>query len=325
MRIRRSVLVDSGRSQVFHVISRVVDRRILFEREEKEKMLLILRQLEFFSGVEMLAYCLMGNHFHLLIRVPAKPAEISDEEVERRMRYIYNEEKLSEFEEQIRQRESSGYVGYRSIFYDLMRNRMYDLSSFVKDMKLRFSKWYNAEHERVGTLWEERFKSVLVEGKENALMRVASYIELNPVRAGLVSDPGEYIWCSYGEAVAGGVRAQNGIIQLASGRGSDLSWGDAECNYRTKFQMRRMPKLGRNGGVSPPPEKGAGHDSEEPDQLETTRWRTFTRGLVIGSHEFIKKFYQSRRGYLPPNRKILSYDFSWHGDDELCTYRRMDK
>lgn len=325
MRIRRSVLVDRGRSQVFHVISRVVDRQILFEGQEKEKMLLIMRQLELFSGVELLAYCLMGNHFHLLIRVPEKPAEISDEEVERRMRFLYNEEKLSEFEEQIRQRELSGFIGYRSIFYDLMRNRMYDLSSYVKDMKLRFSKWYNAEHGRVGTLWEERFKSLLIEGSENAMMRVAGYIELNPVRAGIVSDPAEYTWCSYGEAVSGGVRAQNGIIRLASGHGSDLSWGEAESSYRTKFQMRRVRNLGRNSVVSRPHQAGTGSVSGESDEVETQRCRTFSRGLVIGSHEFINKFYQSRRQYLPQNRKIISYDFSWQGDEELCTYRRMDK
>jgi hypothetical protein len=56
---------------------------------------------------------------------------------------------------------------------------------------------------RQGTLWEERFKSVLVEGAGPALSVMAAYIDMNPVRAGLVSDPKDYRWCGNAAAVAG--------------------------------------------------------------------------------------------------------------------------
>jgi len=46
-------------------------------------------------------------------------------------------------------------------------------------------------------LWEERYKSVIVESGE-AARTIAAYIDLNPVRAGMVSDPAEYRWSSYG-------------------------------------------------------------------------------------------------------------------------------
>ena len=64
-----------------------------------------------------------------------------------------------------------------------------DLSAFMKLLKQRFSQWFNRTHQRTGTLWEERFRSVLIEGTGPALATVAAYIDLNPVRAGLVHDP----------------------------------------------------------------------------------------------------------------------------------------
>ena len=89
--------------------------------------------------------------------------------------------------------------------------RMGDVSEYMKSVKQRFSVWYNRSHQRKGTLWNERFKSVLVEGKGNPLQTMAAYIDLNPVRAGLVSDPKEYRFCGYGEAVAGRLLATKGL------------------------------------------------------------------------------------------------------------------
>ena len=88
---------------------------------------------------------------------------------------------------------------------------MGDLAVFIKEVKQRFSSLYNKSHERYGTLWAERFKSVLVEGSLSALRTVAAYIDLNPVRAGLVEDPKDYRFCGYAEALAGARQAQAGI------------------------------------------------------------------------------------------------------------------
>jgi hypothetical protein len=60
-------------------------------------------------------------------------------------------------------------------------------------------------------LWADRFKSVLLEGGE-ALAAVAAYIELNPVRAGLCTDPKDYRYCVFAEALAkGSSLARQGI------------------------------------------------------------------------------------------------------------------
>ncbi len=79
---------------------------------------------------------------------------------------------------------------------------MWDLSEFMKTLKQKFTSGFNRQQGREGTLWERRFKSVLVEGSWNCILKVAAYIDLNAVRAGLVDDPKDYRWCGYGEAVA---------------------------------------------------------------------------------------------------------------------------
>ena len=63
--------------------------------------------------------------------------------------------------------------------------RMWDLSEFMKTLKQKFTLWFNRKHDRIGVLWESRFKSVVVEGDWNSLLKVAAYIDLNSVRAGM--------------------------------------------------------------------------------------------------------------------------------------------
>ena len=67
---------------------------------------------------------------------------------------------------------------------------------------MKMTEYYNRRHQRVGTLWETRFKSMLVEGSR-ALQVVTAYIDLNPLRANLVQNPLDYRWCSYSEAARG--------------------------------------------------------------------------------------------------------------------------
>lgn len=59
----------------------------------------------------------------------------------------------------------------------------------------RYVAWFNARHERTGTLWEGRYKACLVDS-ETYVLRCARYIDLNPVRARLTSDPASYPWSS---------------------------------------------------------------------------------------------------------------------------------
>jgi hypothetical protein len=67
--MRTARLLGNGRS-FYHVVSRVVDRRKVFEGRDKEVFRKILRNQEAFTGVRVVTYCLMSNHFHLLLEIP---------------------------------------------------------------------------------------------------------------------------------------------------------------------------------------------------------------------------------------------------------------
>ena len=79
---------------IYHVVTRVVDRRFVLEAEEKEQLRVLLRMYERFSGCRILSYCLMSNHLHVLLEVPlgCKKGEslgLSDEELLRRLGGLY--------------------------------------------------------------------------------------------------------------------------------------------------------------------------------------------------------------------------------------------
>jgi len=186
----------------YHAMSRVVGGQRLLGDREKEVFRKMIWQVADFCGVEVLTYCVMSNHFHVLVRVPEQ-AEVSDRELLRRYRVLYPKPtKYQTASIQVMEQELAKDGAEAAVIRRQLLARMGDVSEYMKTLKQRFSVWYNRTHGRFGTLWAERFKSVLVEGKGNPLQTMAAYIDLNPVRAGLVDDPKDYRFCGYAEAVA---------------------------------------------------------------------------------------------------------------------------
>lgn len=70
------------------------------------------------------------------------------------------------------------------------------ISAMMQSLGRRYVRYFNRAYRRTGTLWEGRFKSCLVHS-DTYLLACQRYIELNPVRAMMVSDPAAYHWSSY--------------------------------------------------------------------------------------------------------------------------------
>lgn len=88
--------------------------------------------------------------------------------------------------------------------YALMTNHVHllltpktlgDVGRLMQALGGRYVRYLNDRYRRTGTLWEGRFKSSLVTGDDH-LLRCQCYIELNPARARMVVDPGDYAWSS---------------------------------------------------------------------------------------------------------------------------------
>jgi REP element-mobilizing transposase RayT len=205
-----------------HMMSRVVQKRFLIDEDGMGEMRRILRTQAAFAGLEVITFCFLKNHFHILVHLDPEKARgaVTDEELVRRFRALYGskrspslgvdaEELEAVFE---RQGERAETVRRK------MLARMGDVSVFMKELKTRFTFWYNETYHTVGTFWAERFRSVLVEPGSLALKAVAAYIDLNAVRAGLAETPQSYRFCGLGEAAGGQTRAQGAYAWLVRGR-----------------------------------------------------------------------------------------------------------
>ena len=294
MRTRRMKV--SGCDAVYHCMTRTVNGEFLFKDREKEVLRKMIRQVADFCGVEVLTYCIMSNHFHVLVQVPGEGV-ISDVELMRRYRVLYPKPtKYQEASVGIMETHLKAAGEEAEVIRRRLLARMSDVSEFMKALKQRFSVWYNRSHRRYGTLWSERFKSVLVEGRGNPLQTMAAYIDLNPVRAGLVEDPKDYRFCGYAEAVAGVAAATRGLIHIWSDHGAK--------QVDSALQAHRMLIFGRHASEAGLPEMTRERAlkilDEENGELPKAvilrcRVRYFTDGVIIGSAEFVRGFTGARQ------------------------------
>ena len=205
MRRPRLLAPEGFRHAIYHCVSRVVDRGKVLGREEKEQFTKYMRAYERLFGVRVLAYCVMDNHFHILVEVPQRPKLMpTNGELIGLVRETLGNQRADNLAKWIALWSEQGNQGAIEAERERWFRQMWDLAGFMKVLKQRFSQWYNGTRpkRRTGTLWEERYRSVLVEDGL-ALRAMAVYIDLNPVRAGLVMDPKDYRWSSYGEASSG--------------------------------------------------------------------------------------------------------------------------
>jgi len=85
-----------------------------------------------------------------------------------------------------------------------------DLAEIMQRLTQVYTAWFNAKYNKCGHLWQGRFKNMIV-NKDAYFLNCISYIEANPVRAGIVKSPGEYSWSSYRSRVFGN---KDGILDL---------------------------------------------------------------------------------------------------------------
>ncbi len=308
---------------IYHLIGRVVDRKFVLADEEREAFRMFMRMYESFSGCRVLSYCVMSNHYHILLEVPPMPAEgLSDVELLRRLGVLYGEAFVRSVEDElVAARTEGGLEGGNPAqvaeIHERFTYRMHNLSEFMKSMLQRFTRWFNRTHNRSGTLWEERFKSVIVESG-TAARTMAAYIDLNPVRAGMVEDPADYRWSSYGEAVGGGRKgngrkAREGLVRAITSdadTGFDAEkWKEASRRYRrlmglalerkalnAKVETSGKMRVSKNDAEAV--ERGD-NETVLPElsmaKMLRCRVRYFTDGAVIGSKEFVNKAFAGAR------------------------------
>jgi putative transposase len=313
----------------YHIVSRVVDRRMVLDANEKERFRKLMRSTEAFSGCDVLTWTALDNHFHVMLYVPA-PHNVADDELVRRLGFLYDQSVVDTIVGELGKLRADGQDFAADALKERYTYRMYDLSEFVKTLKQRFTQSYNRRHGRKGTLWEERFKSLLVGGSEAALSAVAAYIDLNAVRAGIVSDPKHYRYCGYAEAVGGSKSARRGMTRVMVSLGQKPEWRDVACKYRKLIYIRGQVRRGDNGAL---PKLGFSAQKvkavieaggELPlNELLRCRVRYFTDGAVFGAREFAQEAFERHRHHFGERRQTGGRRMQGADWGDLCILRRL--
>lgn len=281
--------IKRKQTTVYHCMTRAVAGEFLLDQAAKNVLREMQGRVAGFCGVEVLAFCIMSNHFHILVRVPER-GELSRGEVLRRYRILYEDSPAPDYpsEEVMRAILEGEDEALAQEWMDRLTVRMNDVSEFMRILKHRLTLWYNKKHERYGTLWAERFKSVLIENRSEVLRTVAAYLDLNPVRAGLVEDPADYPWCSYREAMVGNPSAQAG---LAAAMGKE-QWDAAAPTYRVLL-FGTGGVVRRSGQATIPAERVRevleSGGTLEPHELLRCQVRHFSAGAILGSKSFVRE------------------------------------
>ncbi len=320
MRMRRLKVSAEQMSGCYHCVSRVVGRQAALTDEVRDHFVYLMREHEALCQVEVLTFCVLPDHFHLLVRVPQRPQRLpTAEEIVGRIEGLLGRRAALPLRLTLRAfRRRRDEAGERAWLAGL-HVRMWDVSLFMKLLKQRFTQWYNRRNARTGTLWETRFDSVLVESSGPALQAMAAYIDLNPVRAGRVGDPKDYRWSGYGEAVTGQARAREGIrtLVMLAQRVCDISEARALEAHRAQMTpISPRAVVAHDAPASAGMAVGAGGPDRAallrrleaegrlpmPEYLQC-RVRYFSEGGVLGSRAFVEEIFRRHRDRFGSRRK----------------------
>lgn len=288
----------------------------LLDAKAREVLRKQIWQVADFCGMELLTYCVMSNHLHLLIRVPEK-VPVPPQEIARRWAVLYRQS--SREESKMTEILSSGSPYGEKLRLQL-EARMGLLSNYLKELKQRFSIYFNKSKSRFGTLWAERFKSIVVEDHPDVLRTVAGYIALNPVRSGLCRDPKDYRWSGYAEAVAGSDKARRGLMAALGGH----EWRPTQAQFRVYlFGSGAAPRSGKARlGTSQMQSVHAAQGELTIAEKLNSRLRYFTDGAVLGTALFLDGFIDDHPQWLPAKRPRPPHPLNQEGWPNLSVLRR---
>ena len=270
-RIARIVIKDEP--AVYHVMSRTALTGFVLGDVEKKYLLELIMKLSRVYFSEVIGFCIMGNHFHLLVRMHPDE-EYSDAEILERFSLYYSKEDNKE------------ELSADNIMQ--LRKKWASLSEYMREIKQGFSRYYNKKHNRKGFFWAERFKSVIVDNGET-LINCLAYIDLNPVRAGLVDKPENYRCSSIGYHVQ--TNNKETFLSLDFGL---AEFGIMNKGSRLKYYRKFLYEKGNIKGLDK--ERARDFKLSDVDRF-LHRTRYFTDSGIIGSKVFVDRIYQNYKDY----------------------------
>ncbi len=275
-RISRMLIPDE--KTAYHVMSRTALDGFPFGNVEKEKFVNIIKRYSKLYFAEIIGFTIMDNHWHLLtIMHPER--NFSDEDIKNRFIDFHGKDTF--------------FPAERIPYF---REKWSSLSEFIRDIKQSFSRFYNKIHNRRGTLWGERFKSVIVQNGET-LINCLAYIDLNSIRAGIVKKPDDYRWSSIGYHAQ--TDNKDDFLSLNFGLVEFGQMNEKERFRRYRKYLYEAGAIDKYNGKSKNVIDKKIVEKERANNFEISgsgrfinKTRYFTDSGVIGSKEFVAENYQ---------------------------------
>lgn len=213
----RETLICLEATPYYHCISRCVRRAWLcgadpytgqsFEHR-RQWVLDRMRELIDIFAIDVCAYAIMSNHYHVVLHVDADRAkEWTDKQVIEHWMRLYKGHMLADRYLAGEMMSKAEWAALSELI-EKWRSRLYDISWFMRCMNEYLAQHANAEDQCKGRFWEGRFKSQALLD-EGALLTCMSYVDLNPIRAGLAKTPEQTDFTSIQERIEAYAKRQN--------------------------------------------------------------------------------------------------------------------
>jgi REP element-mobilizing transposase RayT len=297
-------ILITGEPAAYHVISRTALDGYPIGDAGKDYFVELIRKFTALYFVEILGFCCMSNHFHLLVRI-LPDTDFSDVDIKKRHQNFYGKDRTL----------GEGQIPY-------YREKWSSLSEFIREIKLGFTRFYNRRHNRRGYFWGDRFKSVLVENGDT-LINCLAYIDLNPIRAGLVERPEEYRWSSIGHHVQAGKKDNFLCLDFGLKEFGEMDDSERFRRYRRFLYEAAAIDKGKGAAIV---ERIVAVERKKDFNLTRTRrflYRTryFTDSGIIGTKDFVRHIYGRVRDKYDAKREKTPKPIS--GLDGIYSLKRL--
>ena len=298
----------------YHLMNRVagLSGERPFDDVDREFGMKLVKRLADYYLLEFISVCWMGNHFHIVLYAPSVEELPSAGEIAARHNAFIGEDSLR----LVRPEDEAAC--------STIGRNMIDISRFMKDFQQRFVFRFNQLRGRRGHLWADRFKSVILEGGE-ALWSAVKYVELNPVRAGLTSDPEHYRHCTWGWRCGSGIHPFSDMFVKHMRR----SLGDAYSSMGkdeifAEFAAEIARTIAYESGASQEEIDKSMEKAKRGDSMPLkflSRTRHWTDGGIIGSKAFVREVASEFRDETLVLKKRFSRGVIHNGSPLYCFKR----
>lgn len=178
-RARHLRLDQEGR---YHIRAQVAGPAGYYPLQQAENALQLLALLRHYTGLyfcSVLAFCIMGNHYHLVCRFEAY-RRLGRKELERVAALFYPD------------RSYQPYLQWTEAEWERFNRRLFSPSELMRNVQAAYARWFNRRWGRKGRFWADRFRLTECENVLEAVL----YVDLNPVRAKLRRLPEQWRWGS---------------------------------------------------------------------------------------------------------------------------------